>query len=234
MKIAADLHIHSCLSPCGDQDMTPNNLVNMSAIKGLKAIAVTDHNTVRNLPAIKACCREVGLLLIPGLEVQTREDVHVLCYFPALENALAFGDLIENSLPPMPNKPEIFGEQSILNEQDVCTGTIEKLLLQSVPQDMEEIDLLCRAHGGICVPAHINRQANSLLYLLGFLPTVPAFPTVEINPKGPASTVELGKRHVLYNSDAHYLEDIFEEDHVIDLSECSAACFVEKYASLRE
>ena len=234
MKIPADLHIHSCLSPCADVDMTPNNVVNMAAIKGLKAIAVTDHNTARNLPAVEACCREMGLLLIPGLEVQTREDVHVLCYFPAVENATAFGEHIENALPMLPNSPKIFGEQTICDEQDVCIGTIEKLLLQSVVQDMEEVDLLCRAHGGICVPAHINRQANSLLYLLGFLPEVPTFPTVEINPRGPAVSTELGKRHVLYNSDAHYLEDIFEADHVIDLDECTASCFVQKYASLRE
>ena len=87
MKLNVDLHMHSCLSPCADDDMTPNNLVNMAWLNGLDAIAVSDHNTARNLPAVREVARERGIALLPALEVTTREEVHVLCYFPTVEGA---------------------------------------------------------------------------------------------------------------------------------------------------
>ena len=88
MKIATDLHIHSCLSPCGDMEMTPNNLVNMAFLKGLDAIALADHNTAKNLPAAKAVADARDLVLVPAIEAESREEVHVLCYFRTVEDAL--------------------------------------------------------------------------------------------------------------------------------------------------
>lgn len=234
MKLAADLHIHSCLSPCGDEDMTPNNIVNMAAIKELDAVAVCDHNTAKNLPAVAKVCEEVGLLHIPGLEVQSEEDVHLLCYFPTLEQAMVFDDAIYPLLPDLPNTPEIFGEQVIMDENDERIGTEPKMLLQGVMLNIDGVYDLCQSMGGVCIPAHINRQANSILYTLGFMPETPAFTAVEINRKAPAPDVDLYDKRVTYSSDAHYLVDILEREVFIDIEERTAEAFVKKMLTPRE
>lgn len=213
--------------------MTPNNIVNMAKIKGLQAIALTDHNTTQNLPAISACAEREGLLLIPGIEVQSAEEVHLVCYFPSLEKAMEFGKIVEASLCPIQNRPDLFGTQIIRNEEDEEIGQIDRLLLQSVPMDIQDVYDLALLHSGICVPAHINREANSLLYILGFLPEEPAFATVELSPKAPAPEIDLQNRRILYNSDAHYLWDIFEAENFIRLEEAAAWAFVKKYSEGR-
>jgi len=234
ISIASDLHIHSCLSPCGDEDMTPNNIVNMAAIKGLEMISLTDHNSARNLPAIDFLCREMGLLFVPGIEVQSMEDVHLLCYFPTLVAATEFGSIIEAALPPIQNVKEIFGRQLIRDKNDEITGELDVLLLQSVRYDLIEVSDLAKAHGGLCVPAHINRQANSLLYTLGFFPEKPEFTAVELNPRASAPNVDLKDRHILYSSDAHYLEDILEATNYIRLPQKTVQAFLDKYSYPRQ
>ena len=234
IRLAADLHIHSCLSPCGDRDMTPNNIANMAALKGLEMISLTDHNSARNLPATQAVCEELGLLFLPGIEVQTAEEVHLLCYFSELASALRFGDLMEKALPQIPNNKAIFGEQLVCDEEDEVVQEMDVLLLQSVRYDIAEVFSKAVSLGGLCVPAHINRQANSLLYILGFFPENPAFTAVEVSQKAPPPTVDLGKRHVLYSSDAHYLADILEADNFISLAEKSLKAFMDKYGTLKQ
>lgn len=227
MKLFADLHLHSCLSPCGHDDMTPNNIVNMAAIKGLDCIAVADHNSAKNLPAVAAVCEQAGLLHIPALEVQSEEDVHLLCYFPGLEQATAFGEYIYKLLPDIPASEDIFGPQQILDENDDETGREPRLLIQGIMMGIDGIYDLCMSMGGVCIPAHINKQANSLLYLLGFMPEYPPFTAVEISRKMPAPDVSLFDKHVLYSSDAHYLEHILEREVFIDLPERTAQSFVD-------
>ncbi len=234
IRLAADLHIHSCLSPCGDKDMTPNNIANMAAIKGLEMISLTDHNSARNLPVTDAVCRQLGLLFVPGIEVQTAEEVHLLCYFNDLDCAMRFGALMEEALPPIPNNKEIFGEQLVCNDEDEVVEQIDVLLLQSVRYSISEVFSKVTSMGGLCVPAHINRQANSLLYILGFFPKEPVFTAVEVSPNAPPPTVDLGRRHILYSSDAHNLADIFEADNFISLQRKTVRAFIDKYASFKE
>ena len=228
MKLAADLHMHSCLSPCGDADMTPNNIVNMAYLKELDVIAVSDHNSAKNLPAVAKVCEQVGLLHIPALEVQSEEDVHMVCYFAELDTAMQFDALIYAKLPDIPNNPKFFGEQIIMDENDEVIGEEPRLLLQGVGMNIDEVFDLCQSMGGVCVPAHINRQANSLLYTLGFMPASPVFATVEVNRNAPAPDIDLSDKHVLYSSDAHYLENILEREVMIDIPERTAHAFVEK------
>ena len=109
MKCAVDLHIHSCLSPCGDEGMTPNNICNMARLKELDLIAVADHNTARHLPVIQRVARGLGLGLLPAMELTTREEVHLLSYFPTVDMALEFSEEIYPHLPPVPHRPELFG-----------------------------------------------------------------------------------------------------------------------------
>ena len=109
MKIRYDLHIHSALSPCGDADMTPNNIVNMALICGLDMIAVSDHNTAGNVDAVMKVGQTAGITVVPAMEVETMEEIHVLCLFPTLESLLDFEqNVIFNALPPIKNKVEIF------------------------------------------------------------------------------------------------------------------------------
>lgn len=128
---AVDLHIHSCLSPCGDEDMTPNNIVNMALLKGLDFIAVTDHNSALNLPAVESLARKAGLGFLPGIEVNTKEEIHVLAYLPDVERALVLDEWIMKHLPPTPNREDFFGEQRILNEEDECVGKLDRLLIHA-------------------------------------------------------------------------------------------------------
>lgn len=218
-KLAADLHIHSCLSPCSDDSMTPNNIVGMAQIKELDVIAVCDHNTALNLPAVSAVAREAGVLLLPGIEAETREEVHMLCYLPTVDAALELGDYLYSNLPAIPNKPKFFGNQNILDEDDEQTGTLEKLLIQSTTLSIEEIADKCRALGGVPVPAHINRPANSIIANLGFIPPKLAFKAVEVYKGLPVQGVDLAGYHVLSSSDAHDLGAILERESFISAAE---------------
>jgi PHP family Zn ribbon phosphoesterase len=222
MKLAADLHIHSCLSPCGDDDMTPNNIVNMAYIKQLGAIAVTDHNSAKNLPAVAEVAKARGLVLVPGLEVQTREEVHLLCYFGELEDALRFGDALYAYLPGLPASPDVFGAQRILNENDELIGTEPRLLIQSLDLSIEQVVALTQEYGGLVVPAHVNKSANSIFYNLGFIPPGLGFPTLEVYKKAPLPDADLSGYRLIYASDAHCLAQILEPEFFVDVETCSA------------
>ena len=115
MNVYYDLHMHSCLSPCGADDMTPNNLVNMAALAGLQVIAVADHNTTKNVPAAVKVGREAGVLVVPAMELTTKEDIHVLCLLPDLDAAEAFRQYVYPRLPQRKNRPKAFGNQFVMD-----------------------------------------------------------------------------------------------------------------------
>jgi len=217
MKFFYDLHIHSDLSPCGNSDMTPNNIINMSYIKGLNIISVTDHNTAGNLPSLMAVCEKTGIKFIPGIEVTTREEVHVLCYFKKLEDAVNFGNIMYDSLPNIKNNSAIFGEQNIYNCNDEIVGTLEKLLLNATKYSIEEVCSLAKVHHGVMVPAHINKKTNSLLGVLGFIPKNLKIDFVEVYYKTDVNKNSIENFKVLRNSDAHQLIDISEAENFIEL-----------------
>lgn len=219
MKFYYDLHIHSDLSPCGSSDMTPNNIVNMSYIKGLNIISVTDHNTAGNLPAIVALGEKSGIKVVPGIEVTTKEEVHVLCYFRNLVDGIEFGDIIYSSLPDMANNPVIFGQQNIYNELDEKTGELEKLLLNASSFSIDEVRSLAVSHHGIMVPAHINKKSNSLLGVLGFIPKNLSIDLVEVYDKTKIDEKYLEGLRILRNSDAHQLVDISEAKNFLEMDD---------------
>lgn len=218
MKFYYDLHVHSDLSPCSSGDMTPNNIINMSLIKELDIIAVTDHNSAGNLRAVTEVGNKAGIRVIPGLEVTTREEVHVLCYFKDLENAEEFGKVIYESLPPIKNNPEIFGEQNIYNSNDDIIGTIDKLLINASNYTIEDINFMVEEYRGVMVPAHINKMTNGILGVLGFMPPDLKIDFVEIYSKLPIDDKITKKYKILVNSDAHQLIDISEKVNYFNLS----------------
>lgn len=216
MKVSYDLHIHSGLSPCGSEDMTPNNIVNMACLLGLDVIAVSDHNSVKNLPAVFRAAAAAGLTVVPAVEACTAEEVHMLCLFETLEGALSFGEEIYRFLPEIQNVPDIYGEQMIFSESDELLGTEPLLLINALTLGIEKLIPLAREYGGEAIPAHANKNANSIVANLGFIPPEYGFQCVELNPMDPAFPFE-GRR--ITDSDAHYLEDIHEPVNFIEIPE---------------
>lgn len=214
-KLAYDLHIHSCLSPCGDDDMTPANIVGMAKIIGLDVIALTDHSTCKNCPAFAAAAREYGMRVIFGMELTTLEEVHVLCYFSALADAMAFDAYVYEQLPAIPNTPALFGNQYIYDEQDQICGREEKLLISATMISFDQVYDLVRKYNGIMVPAHINKPTTSLLGNLGFVPPDSHFTCAEIKdltqwPSLQEQYPYLKKCNVLCSSDAHDFNTLHE------------------------
>ena len=222
MKLHCDLHIHSCLSPCGDMLMTPNNIVGMAFIKQLDAIAVCDHNTAGNLPAVKEVADMMGVVLLPGMELTTREEAHMLAYFPDVDSALAFSDYIHEHLPPIPNRPEFFGRQVVMNSQDEETGEEGTLLISALDLSFEECERAIHQHGGLCVPAHINRGTNGVLNALGFLPGGAKYDALEVSDAVAMPPIDITGYRTLRSSDAHYLENILEPTFQLEVREKSA------------
>ena len=227
MDLFADLHIHSCLSPCGDNDMTPGNILGMAALKGLDVVAISDHNAARNLPAAQKIADAYGLLLVPAIEITTREEVHMLGYFPDVDTAVDFGRMLKEHLPNKKNKPSLFGEPLVMDEDDQVTDQEDALLIGATDLPLEECAEKVRAVGGVPVPAHINRGSNGLLVNLGFLPSAPAFTAVEVWKLLPCALEPLQHRHVLHSSDAHYLGDIQEPEFTLHLPEKSVAALLQ-------
>lgn len=223
MDLFADLHIHTCLSPCGDNEMTPGNILGMAVVKGLNAVAISDHNTARNLPAAQIIADAYGILLVPAIEITTSEEVHMLGYFPDVQTAVDFGAMLKGHLPPKKNKPGLFGEQRVMNEDDEIVDEEDALLIGATDLTLKECARLVREVGGVPVPAHINRGSNGLLVNLGMMPEEPVFTTVEVWRHLPCPMEPMEGRHVLHSSDAHYLGDISEPEFTLHLPEKSVA-----------
>lgn len=234
MSCYYDLHIHSALSPCGDRDMTPNNIVNMALIKGLDIIAVTDHNTCGNARAVIEAAAG-RLAVVPGLEVETAEEVHVVCYFPDLDRAEAMGRIVRAHLPPVPNRPDIFGNQYYMDAQDNITGEEKILLVSAAALHIGEVFRLAKELGGAAVPAHIDRPSYSVLANLGMIPPDLDVTAVEITARNRESLEkDYGKYRILTNSDAHYLEDIAEPVFQLPLLSKNAEEAVKYLCTLEE
>ncbi len=216
--------------------MTPANIVGMSVVNGLELIAVTDHNTCRNCKAVLHWAEHYGILALPGMELTTEEEVHVLCLFPTLKKALDFDSYVYSKLNLFPNKESIFGPQLLCNEEDQVIGHEPNLLIQSTRISFDQVYDLVEQYEGVMIPAHIDKNSHSLLYNLGFIPFDSRFTTVEI--KDETKVEELKKQHpylqkcrILHDSDAHYLKDIHEPQHFLEVEERTAAAVIK---ALRE
>lgn len=210
MKTYADLHIHSCLSPCAEDDMLPYNICAMAQLKGLQAVAITDHNTTANLPGAKSAADFFQLELVPGLEITSKEEVHILAYFSSLEKAMEAGSFITSRLPKIKNKPDFFGNQLIVDCNHQIIDVQDDLLIGATDLSVEEITQYVLKLEGFYVPAHINRGTYGILQKFGFLPEHIPFPILEVDPGMPLTNVSISNKQILHASDAHRLGDIFE------------------------
>ena len=219
-----DLHIHSCLSPCADNDMTPANIAGTATLAGIQIMALTDHNSVKNCPAFFKACKKYGVIPVAGMELTTAEDIHVVCLFERLENALAFGGEVDSRRIKIPNRVDIFGDQLIMDDEENVVGTDDFMLPNATEITVEEAPDIVRKYGGICYPAHIDRQANGIIAILGTFPETPFFSCAELHDKEKiASHLEkypvLEKKQIVISSDAHYLWDIRDADAYFDLDD---------------
>ncbi|MBO5222819.1 MAG: PHP domain-containing protein [Clostridia bacterium] len=218
-----DLHIHSCLSPCAEDDMTPANIAGMASLKGLTLLALTDHNSCRNCPAFFEACKAFGIVPVPGMELTTAEDIHLVVLFPTLEQAMNFDREIHRRIIPVQNRPEIFGNQRIVDCDDNILEIEDTLLINATDLDVDSALALVRRYGGAVYPAHIDRPSNGMIAILGTVPAEYGFPCVEFNDFEHRERIlaehVLTHCTTLCSSDAHDLGRINEAEHFIDLED---------------
>ncbi|MBQ2775506.1 MAG: PHP domain-containing protein [Clostridia bacterium] len=231
-KLLCDLHIHSCLSPCGDNEMTPYNLVNLARIMGLDLIALTDHNSSLNCPGALDAAKEAGITVVPGMELTTSEEVHVVCLFPELPNALAFSDYVSTNMPKVKNRLDLFGEQIVMDHLDGVLSMRENLLSVASYISISSVCDVIKDFDGVCYPAHVDRPAFSLIANLGGFSSDMSFANAEISKF--ADEEKLKQEHpalkdmrIIRASDAHILENISAGSTELDLPENSARALIE-------
>jgi 3',5'-nucleoside bisphosphate phosphatase len=175
----AELHTHTVLSPCAGVEMIPPLIVREALHLGLNILAVTDHNATANIAAVMEAARGSGLTVLPGMELQTREEVHLLCLFDTLEQASAWQTRVDEVLPNIANNTEFFGEQFVVDATGEFIRREERLLINSANIGLEQAAEMVRSLGGLAIPAHVDRKANGLLTLLGLVPA--GFDALEIS-----------------------------------------------------
>lgn len=234
-KISVDLHIHSVLSPCGDIMMTPGNLVGMAKINGLDAIALTDHNASHNILSAMRMGREYDITVIPGMELETSEEIHVVCLFTDTDSLTNFQNIVTESyggnIPK--NRPDIFGRQLIYNENDEEYAELTHMLLTPTGISIDDSFGIVESLGGIAYPAHVDRDSYSVLSTFGMLPYGYKNGFVEIScdcdrKMLKRSFPELENYKLLPSSDAHYIDKIQEAGGAeLLVSELSAKGIIE-------
>lgn len=202
--------------------MTPANIAGMCALAGLDVVALTDHNSSRNCAAFEQAARQYGLLAVPGMELCTREEVHVVCLFSTAERAMAFSDYVGERLPKMPNNPKVFGPQILMDSEDTVLGEETLLLAGAADIGLYEVPELMEKFGGLSFPAHIDRPSNSLLSQLGLWTPDLDFSLAEISRYCPP---DLFKRRDLQDlrhisaCDAHDLTQIPDAHQYMEVPE---------------
>ncbi len=215
-SIKADLHVHTCLSPCAGLDMSPLGVVREALRKGLDLIGVCDHNSAENVLAVKKAGRQNGLMVLGGMEVSSSEEAHILVFFELDEDLGRFQDVIYRHLTGT-NDEHAFGQQLIADDEDGVTGFCERLLIGATSLPLERIVQEARAGNGesLVIAAHVDREAYSIIGQLGFIPPRLALDAVEVSRH--MAVAEAVKRFpdckkypVITGSDAHNTENIGE------------------------
>jgi PHP family Zn ribbon phosphoesterase len=207
-----DLHLHTCLSPCAGPDMSPRAIVEKSIAENLDIIAVCDHNASENAEFVVRSAKGKPLIVLPGMEVTSREEVHILALFDTMESLWEIQGIIYDHLAGN-NREEFFGYQAIVNDQDEVEGFNDRFLLGATGLSLHEIVDCIHRHGGLAIASHIDREGFSVLTQLGFLdPDIP-FDALEITHQtgtreGRVKYPELSMYPFIESSDAHYIDDI--------------------------
>jgi hypothetical protein len=212
-KFRADLHTHTVLSPCGDLEMSPVNIVKKAKERGIDILGITDHNSTLHAPLIKELAGREGIMVLMGAEVTTKEEVHCLCFFEDEEKLSEFQKYLDQYLPKIPNDENKFGYQVVVNEKDEIVDEIECLLISGLNQSIEQIERKVHDLEGLFIPAHINKMINSIISQLGFLPPDLNVDALELShhitkEEFLKKNKYLSKYNFIKSSDAHYVDNI--------------------------
>ena len=221
MKIA-DLHTHTLLSPCGSLEMTPRAIVDTAKTKGIDILGIADHNTTRQVALVKELAEREGIFVLQGVEVNTKEEVHCLCFFPSNKELSDFQSYIDRHMPDIKNRPGLFGDQVQINEAEDIVYEEKAFLLAALMQSIEEVEKEVHRLGGLFIPAHINRKLYGLCNQLGFLPPWLNYDALEIHPAMPMPKMmpDNGVR-ILQNSDSHHPDEIGQRTNEMDIEEAN-------------
>lgn len=208
----ADLHVHTVLSPCAELEMQPPLIINAAQKMGINLIAITDHNASANIESVQKAAINFDITVLPGMELQTKEEVHVLCLFDTLTQMNKFQELVDGKLPNIKNNAEFFGEQLIVDENGDFLRKEERLLITSANINLNEAFDMVTKLDGLLIPAHVNRKANGLLEILGFVPPDIPIPALEISRHlTPTEAVnnfpQIENYSIIQNGDVHRLND---------------------------
>jgi PHP family Zn ribbon phosphoesterase len=213
VEFRADLHIHTCLSPCAELSMTPRAIAEKAASCGLDVIALCDHNSAENVEVAQSLCRKKGIMALAGMEVTSAEEVHVLALFDSCEDALLMQTAVYEHLQPGVNDEDAFGMQVVVNADDEVMGFNNRLLIGSTDLSVNAVVDLIHARRGLAVASHIDRQGFGIIGQLGFIPPELAFDALEISSRMPIE--QASRQFSVYSgipwitsSDAHLIEDI--------------------------
>jgi len=209
----ADLHIHSVLSPCGDLEMSPDNVIQTAFRKGMDIIAITDHNSMGNSPAFRKVANRYGIFCFMGMEIQTSEEIHIVCLLDDVDKALAFEKEVYEVLPSVKNDPDYFGDQVVIDAEENIVRFEEKALINSINWTIDETVVKIREYDGFCFPAHVDAVTFSIIGQLGFIPPDSDYDALGITAKCNIqkfleNNSYLSNFAFIRNSDAHYLNDI--------------------------
>ena len=219
----ADLHIHTCLSPCTELDMSPKGILTAAKNRKIDILGICDHNSSENSLSVINAAKKMDIKILPGLEVTSQEEVHVLALFDDIKNAQKLQEHVYKNLPGK-NDEEVFGQQVIVNEKEEVLAFNEKLLIGATTIPLDKVVQLIHDYDGIAIASHIDREAFSILGQLGFIPENLELDALEISPR---ITFEEAEKRYAYNypltcsSDAHYPDDIGKSFTTFLLEECT-------------
>ena len=221
LSFNVNFHTHSCLSPCADDEMTPMNIAGMASLGGYNVFALTDHNSAKNCPAFFVAARSYGIIPIAGMELTTSEDIHAVCLFPTLDGAMAFDRELDRLRVRIENRPDIFGRQLIMGKGDEVVGEEKYLLTNATLISIEELPSLVESFDGVCYPAHVDKDANGIIAILGTFPETPDFLNFEMRDPSRLCEFEgkygLRNKNMIFGLDAHFLDEIVDAEHSVTL-----------------
>lgn len=212
-RFRAELHLHTVHSACAEVEMIPPLIVQRAMDDGINLIAVTDHNATANIAAVQKAALGYNLTVLPGMEVQTREDVHCLCLFDTLEQAAAWQAVVDAHLPNLVNRPDFFGEQYVVDETGDFIRSETRLLAISTNISLDDACRQVTELGGLFIPAHVNRTTNGLLPILGFVPQGIPIAALEISlhitpDQALSQFPQIAGYPLIQNGDVHMLDSM--------------------------
>ncbi|MFP3859684.1 MAG: PHP domain-containing protein [Bacteroidales bacterium] len=222
----ADLHIHTVLSPCGDLEMSPYNIIVKAKQENIHILGITDHNSARQCRTVRRIAEKEGIFILCGMEITTKEEVHCLAFFDSTEALEKFDKYVYDNLADIKNEPEKFGYQVVVDEDELITEEPEKLLISATTLAIDEVEKKVHEAGGLFIPAHIDRLRNGIIGQLGFIPPGLNSDALELSrftnyDEFIKANKEYSKHSFIHSSDAHYLNEIGQATSDFYLKELS-------------